>query len=379
MKKFIIRFCSFSLPFAAVGIFCVGYLTYHRELDSYDAMAQKNQRDGALIGLAHSDPMRYVKQRVITAREPRVIALGTSRVLSFRDFFFKEPSSFYNCGRSVDRIKDLRAFMEAYPTDSPEVVIVGLDQNFFAANWDDLSGDSREYEADITVMGRFIKLSKSLLKDATKKRLALAGPNELTKGFIGATARIYHEGYRADGSYCYGKWIGQEQKHDNYQFEMTMDRIAKRSKNFTDATDVNEAAVRELEAFLDLCESKGIHVVTFLPPYAHKVMERFAEEPEHFPYIFKLYERLNPMFEKRGLRLFDYTDIASVNSNDYETIDGFHGSEPCYLKIIHRMAMKDSVLARHLDVAHTGRLLQSLYSARQIVWELDEVGRKDAN
>lgn len=379
MKKFINRFCLFSLPLAVAVAFCVGYLSYHRELYAWETMAHKNQQGEALIGLAHSDPMHYVKQHVLKSRNPRVIALGTSRVLPFRDFPFQEPQLFYNCGRSVGKIADLESFLEAYPTDHPEVIILGLDQDFFMMNWSDRTRIGRRYDVDNTTMGRFVKLSKSLLKDLKKNRLTFDGANELTKGFVGATARIHHEGFRSDGSYLYGKLIGSEQETDNYQFETTLKRIEKKSKIFASSVGINEDAVKELESFLNLCAEKKIHLVTFLPPYAHKVIERFAKEAGDYPHIFKLHERLNPLFESRGLFLFDYTDIATLGCNDYETIDGFHGSEPCYLKIIHKMALKDNILAQHLDMARTEQLLQSVYSARQIIWEIDELGRQKAN
>lgn len=379
MKNFIIRFCLFSLPLAVAVTLCLGYLSSHREFYSHEAMARKNQNDHALIGLAHSDSMRHVKQEVLKSRTPRVIALGTSRVLSFRDFYFGEPQAFYNCGRSVGKIMDLQVFLNSYPAEFPEVIILGLDQDFFMENWDERSKVGRNYELNTSTIGRFVKLSKALLKDLTKNRLTFDGANDLTKEFVGATARIHHEGYRSDGSYLYGKWIGGDEEIDNYQFETTLKRIEKKSKVFAASIEINEDAVSELGDFLDLCAEKEIHVVTFLPPYAHKVIERFAEEAGEYPHIFKLYERISPLFEHRGLLLFDFSDIASVGCNDYETIDGFHGSETCYLKIIHRMALKDRTLAQHLDVAQMEQLLQSLYSARQIIFEIDEMGRQKAN
>jgi len=379
MRKFLVRFCLFSLPLAVIVTFCVGYLSYHRELYSYKTMARKNQSDHALIGLAHSDPMRHVKQEILKSRKPDVIALGTSRVLSFRDFYFKEPRTFYNCGRSVGKIVDLQAFLDSYPTEKPEVIVLGLDQDFFMENWDERSKIRRNYEANITTMGRFVKLSKAWLKDLTESRLTFDGANELTKDFIGASARIHHEGYRSDGSYFYGKWIGGNQEVDNYQFESTLKRIDKKSKIFAPSSEINEDAVSELEVFLDLCAEKKIHLVTFLPPYAHRVFARFAEEAGEYPHIFQLHELIDSLFVDRGLLLFDFSDIASLNCNDYETIDGFHGSEPCYLKIIHRMALKDQILASHLKLAQVEELLKSTYSARQIVREIDEQGRKKAN
>lgn len=88
-------------------------------------------RNAELISLAYSDPMHLVKQEVLKNRQPSIIALGTSRVLQIQKFIFDEPADFYNCGRSVRRVQDLKSFLSSYPGKKPTMIILGLDQDFF--------------------------------------------------------------------------------------------------------------------------------------------------------------------------------------------------------------------------------------------------------
>lgn len=375
MKRFLIKSLLFCLPLAAIAIPSFVYLNGHNELESFDSMVERNQEQGSLIGLAYSDPAYLLKQRIIEKRSPRVIALGTSRVLQIRDFFFNEPESYYNCGRCVRRMKDYNAFLESYPAELPELIVLGVDQDLFNSNFDDLTKPQRNYvQRDSAKEGKFMKNSKALIKSFKKGEID-RGEVKIEDG-IGVNARLHYTGFRADGSYRYGSHIGELLIYDDYQFTSQIGRITKNKRRFSASKEVNPSALQEFSNFLKNCKKKGIHVVVFLPPYAEKVLLKVAERSESYPNMFQLYAELKPICQKLDFPLFDLTDMKTFGSNDFEAIDGLHGSEICYLRVIQLMAQHDKKLAKRVDVAHLKSLLQSAFSSRQLVKEIDETNPK---
>lgn len=371
MKQFCLKCGWFFLPLMLIFLPTIYHLESYHELESVQAMVERNQNDGGLIGLAYTDPMHLVKQKVLEKRHPEIIALGTSRVLSFRDLYFIKPEAFYNCGRSVGKVQDLAQFLSSYPGKKPRVIILGLDQDFFGVEDGELIAPPRSYELKGTTYGtRLIKGTKAFF-DAFKKAEVETGevPSEASS-FIGRNAWLYSEGYRRDGSYCYGRRLRAEK--DDYSFHSTIRRIEKRKGRFAPVEAINLGAVEELERFLEICTANKIHVVAFLPPYASKVYQRLEEERDLFPHVFELHTLLQPFFDEHGFKVFDFSNLESVGSNDFETYDGFHASETAYLRIIRIMAEQDSVLSSMLDLSTVKKLFSNLHSARQFLEEIEE-------
>jgi hypothetical protein len=373
MKKFLYKSGLFFLPIAVILFPAWIHLTGHREIKSVSEMVDQNQKNGGLIGLAYTDPMHLVKHAVIERRQPKIIALGTSRVLQFRALVFEESAAFYNCGRSVRRVQDLKSFLTAYPGDKPTMIILGLDQDFFGVEDEDLEREPRSYKLHkTTYASRVVKGTKAFFNSLQEGKVKLGQVSPDASSYIGRNARLYSEGYRRDGSYIYGERLSGDRGGGEYTFEKTIKRIDKRKGRFANAEKIHPGAIKEIEEFLEVCQNNQIHVVAFLPPYANGVYRRFAKERSEYPHVFETHAVLEPVFLKRGFLLFDFSDIASLGSNEFETIDGYHASETAYLKIIYKMVEIDSRLKAVVDVSVMESLLSEPYSARQLTQELEE-------
>ncbi len=63
--------------------------------------------------------------------------------MQFRSYFFNKD--FYNAGGVIEKIKHLSIFLKKVPIDQqPDIILLGLDQNFFNKNWDNMSNDEIE-------------------------------------------------------------------------------------------------------------------------------------------------------------------------------------------------------------------------------------------
>jgi len=137
--------------------------------------------------------------------------------------------------------------------------------------------------------------------------------------------------------------------------------------------------IQEFADFLEECKEMNIHVVAFLPPYASKVYDRFKEDSDKYPHIFDLYDYLKPICQAQGMSFFDYSDIRSLGANDFETIDGFHGSEVCYLKLLKQLAINDKILSPYVKESSLDSFMANTFSARQIVKEIAEADPRIPN
>ena len=96
----------------------------------------------------------------------------------------------------------------------------------------------------------------------------------------------------------------------------------------------NEAALREIDALLDFCRERKIDVIGFLPPHAHAVWTAMEALGPKYDYIRKLEPALRTRFETRGFEFYDFSDFAMIGAPDTEAIDGYHGSERTYLRLL---------------------------------------------
>lgn len=369
MKKFIFKTLLFLSPLLLIGGLNLFFLTNYKELLSVEELSEKK---GSLIGLAYSDPVKEFKYRVLSSRQPEILALGTSRVLQFRGFYFTEPKKFYNGGRSVDRIKDVESFLKNYPGVLPKTIILGLDQNFFSEAWDDTRAPGfNQYDGSRKFIGRLHNCSKEFTDDLLDLKVHWT-PSEVSGlELIGLTALSYHEGFRDDGSYMYGRRLLLDGENYKYNFSSTLKRIKKQKSKFK-ASAINREAIAVFENILKLCQTKKIRLITFLPPYAHTVYEELRLRKDEYPYVFKLHNELLPLCIKYGSVNYDFSDLKSINSNDYETIDGFHGSETAYLKIAQKLFENEEDYRDVIDPLQIKAFTKKLHSARQILPEVKE-------
>jgi hypothetical protein len=172
----------------------------------------------------------------------------------------------------------------------------------------------------------------------------------------GAHAVLNGNGYRRDGSYRSGKAIDDVRQGiaASSRFGESFARIQDGGHRFEPGTTVHEAALVEVERLLDACESRGITVVAFTPPYAHTVWQAMVGvgSDQRYAYLRHLAARLGPIFASRGSAFIDASDLASLGASDEEALDGFHASEKAYLRLLIRLVDASPELARFTNRAY---------------------------
>jgi hypothetical protein len=343
MVRLFLRFVVFLIPPAAALVFPVWVLYASGEFLPEDVFLDlRRASQPFLVGRAYSDAMGYLKLKTVQVEAPVVIALGTSRVMPFRESFFGDR--FFNAGSGeYQQFEDLLAFLRSIPAGrEPKAIVVGLDQKFFNARWTEHVPDpfkpSHEkagwrqrwslLRAYWPYVYRDYYEGKFRLSDLTRAR-----PDGVRR--IGLQAVVKNQGYREDGSYVWEYW----------EFHtLDLAQIAGDERYYVYGDEVSGKTLREVEAFLAECRTRGIRVAAFLPPFSPPVYQALVQHRDRYRFVFEIADRLRPMFNRYGFSFADFTDPARCDIQRDGFYDGQHASENGYRRMLECWANADDRL-----------------------------------
>jgi hypothetical protein len=378
MLVFLKKLVLFGLPIALLlsppscVLFLGGELT---PVDDVIALQVQEKRT-VIFGPAYSNPTPYYKLRSILIRRPKVVALGTSRVMQFRSEFFRSGEKFFNAGGAVGPIDNFTHFLAEIPEGmEPDIFIIGLDQYFFNRNVSRTVMTTRqELFINSNITNTLRKNWWKVYRHYVQHRFNLKGVLDREQDgmvLVGFNAVFNRNGFRNDGSYYHGQWIRrgctQNPDHVDYLFRDSFSRIENGTRGCEWGTEVDEQAVHELKRFLLKCAKRNIYVIGFLTPFPHAVYEKLKSEEDKYQYMFRLPFRIGPAFHELGFRFYDFSDLSTVGASDREVIDGFHCSEKAYMRIAIVMAEQDEVLRKRVDLTFLRNLIQSSSSDLEVV------------
>ncbi len=355
MKNFKIKILLFITPLVVMLIPPMYLLLSTGEnFKKIDKMIMKDEP--FLIGYAFNEQnYKYLKWQTIMSRPKYdVMALGSSRVLPFRKQMF--DASFYNAGYTISSLNDFLPFLNTIPSGKyPDFLIIGIDQWMFNAAWDSMENPVSKDQWENAfkykpTANTIINVWEDVI--AWKYDLNSLDKDDLFER-VGMNAVFNNSGFRNDGSFYYGgqieKLLNNDEAANDYHYENTLDRIEKGDRLFQYGKQINPEAFIELEQILGLCRKNNIQVVAFLPPFATKVNDELQRRGE-YEYMNLIYSSSKHLFDRYGAEFYDFSHLETINSDDGETIDGFHGGEVAYLKIMIKMLESDSELNKVSDL-----------------------------
>lgn len=365
MKKFVYKTLIFCIPIAIViGIPTFILLLSKESFSNLDALVENNE--DYIVGYAYDESnYKYLKWKELDNKNRQeIIALGSSRVLQFREQMFEQ--SFYNCGSMISSVGDFLPFLKTLPKDKyPKYLIMGLDQWMFNYNWDNLSNTNQDtinwkelYTTNFTIFSL-----RNVWKDLLKQKY---GTNVLNDNFsinrIGLNVRLNNKGFVKDGSFSYGNQIDYlltgDSRADDYRFQDTFSRIEKGNRRFEKGDNINEKALQILEQTLVFLNENNVKVIGIMPPFADAVYQKMAKSGQ-YRYMDTLEPSLQRIFKKFDFELWNLTQLGKYNSNDDEMLDGFHGSGVTYLKMLIYMVENGSVLSEKVNIEKLHKNLQT--------------------
>ena len=347
----VILFCSAMIPFYLVAVNCGEFKDIEENVE-----AQRKNHD-MLIGLGYNEQTTYYKLINANYFKADVIALGTSRVMQFKKVFFK--SSFYNCGGAVGgNYKEYVNFLKNL-TYKPEVILLGLDQWVFNRAWNRSCKDYIQFkkiEKDNRNKG-FMLIR--IVKDWTKKKWRFADL-KLYPVNIGFNGRIKDAGFMYDGSYYYGNVYRTPQNQEDYQFKDTFTRIEMGKSRFEWGNHIDADTLAQLKNLLDYCSEKGIRVIGLLPPFAPSVYNKMIRSG-NYGYFSEIGPACQKLFSTYNFEIYDFADSNCLMVTDDFFLDGFHGSEVVYGKILQDLTRQESIISKYIDESMADKILNNAY------------------
>jgi len=345
--RFALRVTVFMAPLiAGAAVFEIGM---YRTRDSWPITkviaAQENLQGESIWGRADfSQQYNLSKSAMIRRRNPRILVLGSSRVMEFRSFMFHPyEASFYNAGGLIQTVNDLAEYTRQV-TDGrfprPQAIIVGIDPWWLSEatapvekkSW--LDGD----EDAAYSFAAHVEAARYLLQTGKSNfpwRVGF-GNKPATSPFydyhaFGITAVVGGIGERfSDGSYLYTQHLVDFMKHPAYRDRLTtpaLDQVKHTSLLFQPSSRVETGRAAVLRESLKSLKALGIEVYAFQPPFSSEVMQALNESQPLARFWSEYKNDLLAQLKQDGIDCLPVTSARDFGLDDRYMFDGLHAGE----------------------------------------------------
>jgi hypothetical protein len=327
-----------SLPMIANLLF----LKHAHEIDPMMDIVRYQTKTQGVYGAALVDNTFRYKLALIRLKKPEIVALGSSRTMPFQDDSF--TTSFVNAGGGMHHLNEGLLFLQQmFVFHTPKILMIGVDYAWFnAAHPEPYDYPQHDYnEADITrskLTTPFVWLGNHKISFRRYVQTVLGWnlKNPYTNFTnIGFMAIERSDGFRPDGSRFYGnRYTGNDQNFDDIRFANTLDHLRQRCCEFEPGTGIDPIRLDELQKIVALCDQHHVQTMLFLTPMAPTIYLQMRQSPEDFGYADDLQNVLQKMFNDKNHEFYDFRDLARIGSNNCECVDGAHGGNVAYDRIL---------------------------------------------
>ena len=364
-RTFWTKLVLYVLPFAVGFALLTGGLMYIGESMPLRWVVWLQQRDDSVLFLnRYGNRDLEFKRLSVNARQPQVMALGSSRILQFRGGFFTiDPSAFYNAAGPGWGLADISELLMTIDRDAlPEILFLSLSHPWFheTYNMDVEFADVSDFSNLFAVNRTFIQellAGERFDRDGFDVTAYLRRVDPGGEGMaLGMRAIRDGHGFRSDGSERYGDflvagWLGQPEQRE-YHLEL----MRAGDDMYAYGDTVSQARLDLLDELLAYAARHDIYVIGFLPPYMPSLWEEMMARGNH-GYMVELPEALETLFERHDFSFFDYSNGAWIDLTDEDFFDGWHGSELANLRL-------------YLNIMNALPDVLSPYTDANVLWEI---------
>src|SRR2546427_1418961 len=295
----------------------------------------------ARIHLRSYDIDEAYQLRETLRRRPQVLVLGSSRVLSTRDFFFpgcERPGCFYNAGLGMRTLREGLEFIRALTAVSPpRILVLGVDQWQLNPNYrPELAHDVRQLPPGPLSASGLVSVKNLVprLRDDPAFRALVLGRVAESQGAEGVEARMHDDGHRPAGSFSWSSDHAADARHDR---ELMLGTIQQGLSWFPPFEHADGRSVAELSELLDLARQHGIRVVGYMPPFPDEAWRQIQELPGLRDGFADAERRVRETFAAHGFPVLIAHTLREMGCADDEMWDGLHITEVCDVRIYRRL------------------------------------------
>ena len=332
-RKFFIFYLFLLLP-GLTAVVLLTLLTYFsHELFTTTSGLNQQIREKGLYGRSTINDTAYYKLKLTETLRPKILAIGNSRTMQFRSFFFKESMPFVTAGGAMQNLEEGIAFLDRLaPEISFSTVVVGIEFWWFNAErpldapykWNDSSYDSYFY-----VIGASLPFAASLIQKLSSNRSQIAYPLNRSD-LIGSRAASFNDGFRLDGSHRPGAYVrGIGESDQNYEY--TKQRIKNEILYMEGGSNISQSAIENYTQFLNKLKSKAEKIVVIWPPFAPEINEVLKASNRHQIFS-KFADFAKDYHQKKKIPYYDFSSVPFPGRNCY--VDGIHANQYVYSWIV---------------------------------------------
>lgn len=369
MRRFWLKLAVFLGPFAALFSVPLITMSSSREILPVGQIARSHAASAdanVVYGPAYTNPDKRYKLQSLLIHDVPVVAIGTSRVMQFRSIFFEGGEhTFYNAGAIVSRVTHIRRLLSLLGHGQTRYLIVGLDQWSYNDNWEGAADDpgvEAEYLTETDALAN-LRFGVQAWPDLVRGKIQL-GKFLRARPDFGVYALAKGNGFRRDGSYLYADILRDPRVGPDFEFRDTFSRIDQTRNRFESGSVVSERAIEETTRMLQACREHGFTPIAFLPPFAPSVRAKLQSSAKH-AYLRDVPGLVRQAVEAAGVPFFDFTECGGDGCTDAEFIDGTHGGDVIYGRILAAMAERVPWLAERLT-AHLSERIEAARGARTV-------------
>jgi hypothetical protein len=351
------------------NVWCMAWLG---EKESLSTSVERQMDSNGLWNMV-SQPVSEYKVIAYSRINPEIVAVGSSRSLQFRDYFFEK--TFYNAGGTVLAPSQFRFYLaQLFKKHKPRVVIYPLDfwlfcDNRFAYDADENGGDRPITRSIMKFPTQAIQNGMISTKDYFEL-ISKIGSKSHSLGFLAESHRV---GFGPDGSIYNFKILNSEaQRNVRLRWQEVYKRIVRSENQFVDSCASPEEAISHIEGIRNELATQNVKLVFLappMPPHIATLMERTGR----YGYV----KGWRDAMKKRFPDFIDLHDAAQYGAQNCEFTDGFHAGEVATMRSLIRAAEEDRDFASLLNLPLLKDLVK--YHPGQTVVANNSVGQNFAD
>ena len=344
LKQYFLFLCISSIFFGIP----IWYLQSVGEYMTLNEIVEKQKHSfrKLIYGTVLHNDMHSYKKLLLKNNQAKIIALGSSRIMQFRQHMFVKK--FINLGGAMGSINEGISLIKDITDSKPDIVLIAVDVWWFNDNFQRPESEYKEPKCDKKSINlrdplnvfKWLYYDKITLKSIFNAIIGSSG------GDIGVSGQE-KVGFGPDGSYYYTTSITGKKDHSDKQFINTFQRIIDGNRRFQYSSSANNQHINNFLQLVRTLEENAIKVIIFFPPFSKAVSDRINEMGKNYQYI----SDIKVKFHQNNLSFYDYTDPSVIDSFDCEFMDGFHGGEVTYARILRDLSRKVAFLNDFADQA----------------------------
>jgi hypothetical protein len=345
-KRFLLGFFLASI-FASIFYLVIYLLLLQVGEVNLDKVVKKQLINKRVLYVSGINQSTYqYKIKLFDTTQPEIVTIGSSRAMQVRNQFFNK--SFINLG-GINNVAELESMITELVSrkQKPKLVLVFIDPWWVNK---DFAGNG-----GITPLSNPSQFSLPLAISAIS---TLRQGNWLTKMLssdnLGIHSILTDEGFSHDGSYHYTTTLSGQRPTEDQNFSNTLWRISNSNARFNKADTPDSKLVSRMCSALQKLDANFEHVVVIAPPFSSIVWKSMAKGG--YEYIDTTNNEIAKCIGSDKFHSFVSGDNIPENT-DCEFIDGFHGGDVTYARVISIVATKDAHVHRYTDSSYLDQFI----------------------